>query len=347
MALSARGWYRGGGAEHWSAYTLGMSARRTAVTIGNFDGVHAGHAALVAACREEVGPGGRVVVLAFDAHPRSVLAPGTEPARLTTFARKAALLQELGADAVHRLVPDAALLGLTAGAFMGHVVREFAPAVLVEGSDFHFGKGRDGDVGSLTRLGETLGFAVRVVEPVEVELADQSVVRASSTVARWLLDRGRAGDAAAVLGRPYEIEGGVVRGDRRGRTAGFPTVNIAAETMLPADGVYAGWAELPDGRRFPAAINVGERPTVGGVERRVEAHVLGLPTSWDGVAKAGAWAAIDGVAEYGWRCRLSVLAWVRDQVRFGSFAELVGQLGRDCARVVQITGARACVGSVA
>lgn len=347
----------------------------TAVTIGNFDGVHAGHGALVARSRALVGASGRVVVLAFDPHPSSVLRPGTEPPRLTTFARRTELLRGLGADEVRRLEPDRGLLSLSPEAFMRHVVDSFSPAVLVEGADFHFGKGRAGHVAELREIGARMGFGVEVVEPVEVELCDQSLVTASSSLARWLLAGGRVADAGRVLGRAYELSGDVVSGDRRGRGIGFPTANIEPAETPPAAGVYACTAELPDGRELPAAVHIGERPTIGDGKPRVEAHVLGLATSHGangpgagteerapsasegmGVGRdpnehehsarrsrsglvesdASAWAPIDGLDETGWSIRLRFLHWLREPVRFGSLEALAGQLGRDCRRALEL-----------
>lgn len=313
-----------------------MKPPRTAVTIGTFDGVHRGHAAILAEARRLAGPEGRVVALAFDPHPISVLRPQITPPRLTPFESRAQRLRDAGADDVRRLEPDGALLALTPEQFMRFVTQSFAPDVVVEGADFHFGRGRAGDVRALADLGRTLGFTLAVVPAVDVELSDQTLHRASSTLARWLLDRGRVRDAAAVLGRPYELTGDVRRGDRRGRTIGFPTINLRPETMLPAEGVYAGLAHLPNGQTLPAAINIGERPTVGGVEHRVEAHLLGLPTSArasSALDAAPAWAPVPGLPEYGWTARIELCARLRDTVRFGSLAELAAQLSRDCARI--------------
>jgi riboflavin kinase/FMN adenylyltransferase len=305
----------------------------TAVTIGNFDGAHLGHAALVGRARGLVGPGGRVVVLAFDPHPASVLRPGAEPARLTTFAQRVGLLRGVGADEVLRLEPDRALLSMTPDRFMDEVVRAFAPAWLVEGADFHFGKGRAGHVAELREIGGRLGFGVEVVEGVEAVLSDHAVVKASSSIARWLLERGRVGDASAVLGRPHEVTGVVTSGDRRGRTIGFPTINIEAEQMTPGPGVYAGRATLPDGRVLGAAVHVGERPTVGDGRFRLEAHLLGLPTS---VGGGGGWALVPGLEETGWRCSLRFEHWLRDPVRFDGVDQLAGQLARDCVRAGEL-----------
>jgi riboflavin kinase/FMN adenylyltransferase len=304
----------------------------TVVTIGNFDGVHLGHAALVERARSLAGPadrGGRVVALAFDPHPRSVLRPGSEPARLTTFEQRTALLREAGADEVRRLEPGADLLGMSPGTFLGHVRDAFAPVALVEGSDFHFGKGRSGHIAELKTLGERLGFAVEIVEPVEVVLGDDSIVTASSSITRWLLAHGRIRDAEAVLGRPYELSGTVVPGDRRGRTLGFPTANVRAEQVAPDGGVYACVAVLPDGSTHPSAVHVGPRPTFD-VEPRVEAHILGLPTS-HGYDGATGWLPVAGLPENGWRIGLRFVSRLRDPIAFASLDRLRDQLARDCA----------------
>lgn len=312
-----------------------MSDRGTVVTIGNFDGVHIGHRALLSRARGLAGSGEgalRIVALAFDPHPLSVLRPGAEPSRLTTYEDRARLLREAGADAVERLEPSPDLLGKSPEEFVGWLVDRFAPAAVVEGVDFRFGKGRAGDVRLLAGLGERHGFGVEVVEPVEAVLTDQTVVAASSSMARWLILHGRVRDAAAVLGREYEVSGEVVRGDRRGREIGMPTANVRTGCVLPADGVYAGWGTLPDGRRVPAAISVGTKPMFDGGERALEAHLLDLGEG------GGVVIPIPGLPEYGWTLRLTVTSWVRDQARFESVEALLEQMKRDCARVREVLG---------
>ncbi|MFG0305927.1 MAG: bifunctional riboflavin kinase/FMN adenylyltransferase [Phycisphaerales bacterium JB040] len=307
-----------------------------AVCVGNFDGVHAGHASLLRRARECVGADGRVVVLSFDPHPAGVLRPGEEPERLTAFGRREALLHALGADEVVRLEPSARLLGMTARDFVSWVVERYEPGVFVEGPDFRFGKGRAGDVDLLRELGARHAFGVEVVEPVAVALRDQSVVRASSSIARWLLAHGRVRDAAVVLGRMHAVEGTVVAGDRRGRTIGFPTANIEPETMAPGPGVYGAIAtELAsgEGRCWAAAVNVGTRPTFEGRGVRVEAHLIDEDRSYAGDESPGAWAPVPGLPEYGWPVRLELVTRVRDEARFGSVDGLVGQLRRDVASV--------------
>lgn len=303
------------------------------LTIGVFDGVHRGHRALVERAREFAdghGGGASVLAMAFDPSPRAVLVPGSEPARLTTFEQRADLLLEAGADEVMRLEPTAELLALTPERFVDEVLLPLRPVAVVEGSDFRFGAKRAGDVSTLERLGRERGFAVEVVGPVEVDLCDQSVVAASSSRVRWLLERGRVADAGCVLGRAYEMAGEVVGGDQRGRTIGFPTANLRSETMPPGDGVYACVATLEDGRTIPAAVNVGERPTFDGVERRVEAHLIGFTP--DGASP-----------EYGWTLRLAFVSRLRDQVRFGRVEALAAQLSRDVARANEILSTTAPV----
>lgn len=301
---------------------------RTVVTIGNFDGVHLGHAALLREARRFAGTGGRVVALVFHPHPISVLRPDQTPAMLTAFENRAELLRQLGADDVIRLDPSAALLALTPEAFIDRVIAEHHPVAIVEGSDFRFGQGRAGDVETLRSIGRAKGFEVAVIDPVEAELSDQTIVTASSTIARWLAARGRVVDAGRVLGRNFEITGTVVRGDRRGREIGFPTANLETECLIPADGVYAGTARLPDGRELPAAIHVGPRATFDNETRTVEAFIL----NWRGPLVEG-WA---GAEEYGWPLRLDFVAWLRDQAKFDGVAPLVEQIKRDVERTADI-----------
>lgn len=297
------------------------------LTIGNFDGVHRGHAALIrralALCAD---PSARVIALTFDPHPFTRIRPEAAPPRLTTFQTRARLLKRLGATDVVRLAPTDELINLSPAEFIDRLVREYSPVAFVEGPDFHFGKGRAGNNSVLADLGRSRGFTVDVVPAVEVTLDDHTIVTSSSTMTRWLISRGRVRDASLLLDRPYELEGTVNQGDRRGRTIGFPTANIATDLLLPADGVYSAHAVLPDARQFPAAINIGTRPTFSGVERRVEAHLLNAPREGDSIA---------GLPEYGWPITLRFNAYLRDQVRFDSIDRLRAQLARDCRRAAE------------
>jgi riboflavin kinase / FMN adenylyltransferase len=288
--------------------------------------VHRGHAALIRRCRERAGRAGRVVALAFDPHPVSVLRPAQAPPRLTRFEDRKQLLIAAGADDVERLDP-AEVLSISAHEFLRRVCAARTPKFVIAGEDFRFGQGREGDVAYLARAAGKFGFQTEVLPPVEVGLGDDLIVRASSTMVRWLVRHGRVDDAERVLGRPYAVSGVVNPGDQRGRAIGFPTANLSTTLLLPADGVYACRAILPDGSRLPAAANVGTRPTVSGVDRRLEVHVI------DPQSAQPADLARHGVTgEYHWELRLEFVAWVRDQVRFTSFQALAAQLPRDVRR---------------
>jgi riboflavin kinase/FMN adenylyltransferase len=299
----------------------------TALSIGNFDGVHRGHVALVAAARDAVGPGGRVVLLSFDPHPLTVLRPAAAPSRLSRIEQRRQWLLEAGADEVLVISPSRPLLERSPAEFMEGVVTEHRPSVVVEGPDFRFGRDRCGSVHTLQELGTQLDFAVRVIDPVEVGLDDQHLVRASSTIVRWLLDRGRVGDTARLLGRPYELLAEVVPGDRKGRELSMPTANLRHDDcQLPADGVYAGRGLGPDGRWYPAAISVGTKPTFGDCPRLCEAHLVGFRGEGD---------------EYGWPLRLQFTAWLREQLAYPDVGALVAQMRRDVGRAVRLSGAEA------
>lgn len=323
MGLVERGVY---GPVRYALPTLSPLNRRlrTVVTIGNFDGVHIGHAALVRRAREIAEQGGQtphIVAMCFDPHPLTKLNPEAAPARLSTFERRAAWLGEAGADEVVRLEPSSSLLALTPEEFVDHLVKDLHPAAIVEGPDFRFGKARSGDVQALLEQGRLRGFEVHVVPPVEAVMTDCTVATASSTLARWLISQGRVKDAAAVLGRDYEVEGTVVRGDQRGRQLGYPTANVQTECMLPGDGVFAGVVILPDGRKVAAAISVGSKPMFNGVARLLEAHMLGRPD-------------LSALPEYGGDIRVRVSRWLRDQMVFDSIDELKRQIEEDCRRAM-------------
>lgn len=312
---------------------------KSVLTIGTFDGVHAGHRALVDRASAIARPvGARVVALAFDPHPLTRLRPAAAPPRLTPFDLKRALLLEAGASEVVRLDPFDGLLELAPDQFVEQIVATYSPLAIVEGEDFRFGKGRAGDVATLAALGAIAGFKVETMAPVEVMLGDATIAKASSTGARRLLLSGRAGDAARVLGRPYRLVGTVVRGDRRGRTIGYPTANLDTGQLIPADGVYAARAILPDGRVFGAALSVGTKPTFTDAPTRAcEAYILDAPH------EPGDEARLAGVAEYGWTLALDVVGWVREQVRFHGLDPLLAQMSRDCVRIREMLGAPSAV----
>jgi riboflavin kinase/FMN adenylyltransferase len=289
------------------------------VTIGNFDGVHLGHQALlrglVSAARAR---GAEAVVTTFDPHPMTVIHPDSAPPRLTTPAHRLALLEEQGVDAV-LVLPFTHELSLWSPAeFVTRVLVSGLHAVEVHvGDNFRFGHRAAGDVTTLRELGDAHGFAV-----VAVPLTGDTT-RWSSTYVRQSLAEGDVASAAAALGRPHRVEGPVVEGDKRGRELGYPTANLdlPAGSAIPADGVYAGWLTRADGARLPAAISIGTNPTFGGTSRRVEAYVLDR----------------DDLELYGEHVAVDFLARLRETVRFDGIEPLLAQMALDIEQARQLT----------
>ncbi len=283
----------------------------TAVSVGNFDGVHLGHAALADRLRRVADRlGAPAVALTFDPHPASLVRPDAAPVPLTTPARRAELLLALGLDAVLVQPADHALIGLAADAFYRDVLRGRLRAVaLVEGPDFRFGTGRAGDVALLRSLGAADGVAVEVVEPVSA--AGDTV---SSSRVRALVADGNLAAANALLTSPFRTSGTVAAGARRGAALGFPTANLAGiATLVPGPGVYAARAAVRGGgRSHPAAVHVGLNLTFDATVPTVEAHLLGFSGDLYG-------SALD----------VDFLARLRDTRRFESVGDLKAQLARD------------------
>lgn len=250
----------------------------TAVAIGKFDGVHAGHRAVIRRLKETASESGiRTVAVTFDRNPLSVLRPDLCPENVVTVDRKLELLGGLGLDAALVLTFDEELAARAAEAFVSDILVEaLRVSTVLVGKDFRFGRGGAGTPGLLRELGPRLGFRVEVVDDVYLEGSDR---RVSSTWVRELLTGGDVSTAARVLDRDVDVRGEVVHGLKRGRELGFPTANLSAsvDSFVPADGVYAGWLVDHDtGRRHRAAISVGTNPTFDDViERQVEAHVIG------------------------------------------------------------------------
>lgn len=241
------------------------------LTIGNFDGVHLGHQRLfqtVAARAREIG--GTAAALTFEPHPAKILRPERAAPLLTTLEQKLALLEAAGLDAVVVVPFTIELSQLTPREFIQNIVvgRLGARRVCV-GGNFRFGHRQAGDVAALEELGRELGFEVEVIPPVVVRGET-----ASSSLIRRLVAEGKVSQAARLLGRPYVLAGALVRGEGRGRTLGFPTLNLAPEQeCLPARGVYVT-ETLLDARAHPSATNVGIRPTFDGSRLVVESHLF-------------------------------------------------------------------------
>lgn len=248
-------------------------ARGGAVSIGNFDGVHRGHAQLIArlvASAKQVG--GPAVVFTFDPHPVRILRPQHCPPPLTWTFRKAELLARLGVDYVVAYPADEALLRLSAREFFDRVVVESLGArAMVEGPNFNFGHNREGDTNTLRQLTTEAGVGLDIVEPVEIE--GQMV--SSSLIRRLIQEEGKVGRARQLLTAPYRLRGIVTHGAGRGAKLGFPTANIEGiDTLMPAHGVYCGLANIGP-QRLPAAINLGPNPTFQDMSAKVEVHVVG------------------------------------------------------------------------
>ena len=241
------------------------------LALGVFDGVHVGHRAVIEAARQQVeSHGGNCVVVTFDPHPIRVLAPERAPRQLlASLDHKARLLEKIHVDALLALPFTREFAQLSATDFIESLVRHQHVATIAVGEDWRFGKCREGDVSFLRRIGEKLGFQVIALPPVM-----HQGERISSTRIRQSIRDGAMANAAEMLGRPYGIEGLVVKGQQLGRTLGFPTANIAlGEEQLPPDGVWAVRGH-GDGHAWQGVANLGNRPTVDGLTRVFEVHLF-------------------------------------------------------------------------
>jgi riboflavin kinase/FMN adenylyltransferase len=291
------------------------------LSIGNFDGVHVGHRAIIARAREFADQHRLPLnVLTFDPHPLVVVAPARAPQMMEPLELREQRLRDAGAGRVVVARSEPTLLGMEAAAFVDAIIcRRFAAACVVEGATFGFGAGRRGNVKLLRALGESRGFRVEIVEPVSVMLPDGRAVQVSSSAVREAMFAGRVEDASALLGRPPVLLGRVVHGHGRGRDLGFATANLdCGDLLVPGDGVYAGSAEM-DGRSWPAAISIGRSPTFGEGPRQVEAHLIGCDEN-----------------VYDQRMRVTIVARLRDQRRFASPEELRRQIEGDVQRTRQM-----------
>ena len=286
---------------------------RTVVTIGNFDGVHLGHRALLTAVvRRAARERRKSVAVTFEPHPLAVLHPDRAPEMVTSLQDRLAVIEQIGLDAVIVLPFTRELAAMTPREFVRDVfVEALHAAAVVVGRDTRFGAKNAGDVDTLRQLGVEFGFDVQVQEDV----GDDG--RYSSTEVRADLVTGDVAAAAKILGRAHVVTGVVVQGAQRGRELGYPTANLAQDAtgFVPADGVYAGWLIRDGGAgdRLPAAISVGTNPTFDGTQRTVEAYVLDRTDLhlYDEVV----------VVEF--------TAHLRSNVRFDSIDDLIAQMRED------------------
>jgi riboflavin kinase/FMN adenylyltransferase len=288
------------------------------VTIGNFDGVHRGHAALLATLRRQAqAVGGPAVVLTFDPHPLQLLRPEQFLPVLTTPPERAELLQACGADHVLILQTTRELLRLTAEEFFTQIPhKHLACRAVVEGADFRFGRDRAGNIDTLETLCRHTGLALTIVPQLTLE-----GVPVSSSRVRDALLTGAVPHAAALLGRAYRLRGTVGTGQRRGQTIGFPTANLErTQTVVPGDGVYAVRVHVR-GQSWPGAANVGPNPTFGEQVRKVEVHLIGFKGDL-----------------YGQELAVDFLDRLRDTRPFPGVEQLVAQLRSDVEQAARIAG---------
>ncbi|MGZ3275479.1 MAG: bifunctional riboflavin kinase/FAD synthetase [Caulobacteraceae bacterium] len=291
---------------------LPPEARGASVALGNFDGVHRGHRLVIAeaakAARALKAPLG---VIRFTPHPASLLRPEEEPYLLMTPAQQARALEDLGVDVLYDLPfdqisplseEDFARDVLAAGLGVRHVAAGF---------DIRFGHGRSGDSESLRRLGERYGFSVSIAPRVA-----EDGIKVSSSAARDAVRAGEVDKAARILGRPFAIEGVVVEGQHLGRKLGYPTANVfLGDYVRPRLGSYATRTRLPDGRVVPGVANVGQNPTTGLVDARLEVWLFDFDEDL-----------------YGQTLETQLVAFIRPEARFSGLDELIRVIGEDAAK---------------
>ena len=299
---------------------------RAVITIGAYDGVHLGHQAVIGEVRRIAqATGARSAVVTFDRHPASVVRPESAPRLLTDLDQKLELLSRTGVDATVVITFDEAQSQEAPLAFAQRVLVDcLATSVVVVGDDFHFGRGRDGNVGTLRELGAVRDFEVLPMSLIgRSDGPDEPI---SSTAIRRAMAGGQVELAALLLGHPFEARGVVVQGDQRGRLLGFPTANVEVPIAIcvPADGVYAGWYYRPDGSRHACAINLGRRPTFyeHAEHSLLEAHLLDFAGDL-----------------YGEAARVEFTHFLRSERKFDGIDALIGQLKNDIDHARGVLGA--------
>jgi riboflavin kinase/FMN adenylyltransferase len=288
--------------------------RGASIALGNFDGVHLGHRAVVEAAAH-AARGRPLAAAVFNPHPRRHFKPDAPPFRLQSAHQRAEALFALGVGAVHELHFDAAMAAMTDEAFVRDVlVARLGAAHVAVGFDFRFGRERMGDAQSLTALGARYGFTVEIVDAVDDAGHETKV---SSTAVRAALAAGDCARAAELLGRPWAIEGVVIDGAKRGRTIGFATANVGlADYVRPLFGVYATTTDIGDGVWLPGVSNCGVKPTVGGDNAPLlETHIFDVAPDL-----------------YGKRIETRLVAFLRPEKKFDSFEALTQQIAEDAAR---------------
>lgn len=287
------------------------------IALGNFDGFHAGHQAVVGrAVRHAQDEGRPAIVATFDPHPVRFFKPDVPPFRLTTLDQRQELFAAAGADAMLVLPFDASLAGTTAEDFItGLLLGRYGAAGVVTGSDFVFGKGRGGDVVTLADHARTHGFFTEMVAPVD----DAEEVVSSSRI-RDALREGDCDTAARLLTRPFTVRGTVEHGDKNGRLLGFPTANIDMGNYLrPRYGIYAVTGRLPDGRLLKGAANIGIRPSFDPPKELLEPHFFDFAEDL-----------------YGQEIDVAFRAFIRPEAKFDDMDALTAQIAADCDRAREL-----------
>ena len=295
------------------------------LALGNFDGVHRGHRALIGEARRIAKETGRrLAALVFEPYPREFFRPDDEPFRLTPFRAKARLLSELGVEFLIVLGFDAEMAGKLAQDFVMEVlVRELEVTHVVVGEDFRFGKGRGGDVAVLGYMGEMEGFGVTVFKAV-VENGE----KISSTKVRAALKAGRPEEAARLLGHWWTVEGHVAPGDRRGRVLGYPTANLKLEhTLQPVFGVYAVRVRPASGEQvYDGVANFGLRPMFALAAPLMEVHLFDFSGEL-----------------YGEVLTVELIAYLRGEENFADLEALKTQIAKDCEAARRVLASAAAV----
>jgi len=302
------------------------------LTIGNFDGVHTGHQAILSAAKRIAGQRQtELVVMTFQPHPLSVLNPKKAPGALMPPVLKERLLAEFGAGTLFVAKSEPELLSLQAEDFVERfIVKGIRPSDIVEGKDFNFGHKRAGSVHTLQKLAGAKGIEVIIVGPKKAKLAGGQTVEVSSTVIRDMVTKGKVADAAILLSRPYRLIGNIVPGRGKGKQLGFPTLNLEKQgQIIPAEGVYAGTIEVAESIEkvcitkeiIPAVFSIGRATTYGaGQSLLIEAHLL-----------------IDNAEQFTGRyMAMDFIERIRSQQKFETGKELAEQIDRDCQKAQQI-----------
>ena len=299
----------------------GVNLKNTWLTIGSFDGIHIGHQQLIHGLNEDAHQAGaKSVILTFYPHPAVVLRGRSGAFYLTTEDEKTEILANLGTDILITQRFTHELSQSTARYFITNLLNHLGFQQLWVGQDFALGKGREGDVDYLTRLGEEFGYQIKLVEPV---LAYGRVV--SSSLIRNIISEGKISEANRLLGRLYQVSGVVIHGDNRGKSIGIPTANLDTgdEKLIPGAGVYACKAFIY-GNQWPAAVNVGIRPTFTSRDRKshVEAHILDFSGDL-----------------YNQTLTLEFIERLRGEVKFNSIQDLISQINFDIKQTKEIVEA--------